>query len=101
MSALAGVCAQCGATVPVSDGPVHAYVPSSPGCWQMFGAVQADEALRFGYPSAHRMVVDAYMAQHPGDGNDRRDRQSVFAHLVGLCAVLEHGLPPQMATSVL
>jgi hypothetical protein len=38
------------------------------------------------------MVVDAYMAQHPGDGSDRRDRQSVFVHLVGLCAVLERDM---------
>ena len=48
-------------------------------CWQTFGQVQADEALRFGYPPAHRLVVDAYMAQHPGNGSDRRDRQPVFA----------------------
>jgi hypothetical protein len=31
----------------------------------------------------------AFRAHHPGDGSDRRDRQSVFVHLVGLCAVLE------------
>jgi hypothetical protein len=46
-------------------------------------------------------VVDAYMAQHPGDGSDRRDRQSVFVHLVGLCAVLEHDLPDTYATKLL
>jgi hypothetical protein len=73
---------------------VHEYVPSAPGCWKIFGEVQADEAQRFGYPAVHRVVVDTYMAQHPGDGSDRRDRQSLFVHLVGLCAVLEHGLPP-------
>jgi len=53
----------------------------------MFGAVQADEAERFGYPlPAHRLVVDAYMASHPGPGIDRRDRQSVFVHLRALAA---------------
>ena len=53
----------------------------------MFGAIQADEAERFGYPlSAHRLVVDAYMASHPGPGTDRRDRQSVFVHLRALAA---------------
>jgi hypothetical protein len=41
------------------------------------------------------------MAQHPGDGTDRRDRQSVFVHLMGLCALLEHDLPPAMATRLL
>jgi hypothetical protein len=79
---------------------VHRYVPGAPGCWQLFGQVQADEALRFGYPAVHRLVVDAYMAQHPGDGHDRRDRQSLFVHLAGLCAVLERHLPPAQATNV-
>ncbi|MGZ4249799.1 MAG: DUF5946 family protein [Solirubrobacteraceae bacterium] len=41
------------------------------------------------------------MAQHPGDGSDRRDRQSVFVHLVGLCAVLEHDLPNPSVTRLL
>ncbi len=46
---------------------------------------------RFGYPPAHRLVVDAYMASHPGDGSDRRDRQSVAVHLVGLGGTFERG----------
>lgn len=82
-------------------GPVHKYVPSAPGCWQTFGQVQAEESLRFGHPPAHRIAVDAYMAQHPGDGSDRRDRQSVFVHLAGLCAVLELQIGPGRATNVL
>lgn len=90
-------CPGCGAVVPDIDGPVHRYVPSSPGCWKTFGEVQADEAYRFRYPDVHRVVVDAYIAQHPGDG---RDRQSVFVHLIGLCAVLEHGLPNAHATKL-
>lgn len=94
-------CPGCGAVVPVIDGPVHKYVPSSPGCWKTFGELQADEAQRFRHPPAHRLVVDSYMAQHPGDGSDRRDRQSVFVHLVGLCAVLEHALPHPYATRLL
>ena len=93
-------CPQCGALVPDVESPVHAYVPSSPGCWAAFGRLQAEEASRFGYPPAHGVVVDAYMAQHPGDGSDRRERQSVFVHLVGLCAVLERGLYAPHATAV-
>ena len=94
-------CRGCGAEVPDVDGPVHKYVPLSPGCWQTLGEMQADEARRFGYPSAHRVVVDAYMAQHAGDGSDGRDRQSVFVHLVGLCAVLEHDSPHTYVTKLL
>lgn len=81
--------------------PTHRYVPSAPGCWQAFGEVQADQLHRFGYPPAHRFVVDAYMAQHPGDGEDRRDRQSVFVHLVALCALLEKSLTPDAVTKLL
>jgi hypothetical protein len=50
---------------------------------------------------ARGVVVDAYMAQHPGDGRDRRDRQSVFVHLAGLHAALELGLSPTQAMNVL
>ncbi len=94
-------CPQCGAVVPDIDGPVHAYVPAAPGCWRIFGELQADQLRRFGYPPTHGLVVDAYMAQHPGDGRDRRDRQSVFAHLAGLYARLELNLPAARATEVL
>ena len=72
---------------------MHVYVPSAPGCWAAFTSLQAHELERFGGHRAHGLVADCYMAQHPGDGSDRRDRQSVFVHLVGLCAVLERGWP--------
>jgi hypothetical protein len=80
---------------------VHAYLGASAGCWARFGEVQADEIMRFRYPPAHRLVVDAYAAQHPGDGRDRRARQSVFVHLVGLCASLERSADAAHATEAL
>jgi len=94
-------CVECGAQTPSSTGPRHAYLPASAGCWALFGEVQADELNRFGYPPAHRLVVDTYGAQHPGDGKDRRARQSVFVHLVGVCAVLERGADAKRATQAL
>jgi Family of unknown function (DUF5946) len=94
-------CPQCGAEVPEIDGPVHAYVPSAPGCWAAFGALRADEMLRFRGSEANNLAVDAYMAQHPGDGTDRRDRQSVFVHLASLCAVVERGASPSRSPDVL
>ncbi len=57
--------------------------------------------LRFPGSAANNLAVDAYMAQHPGDGTDRRDRQSVFVHLASLCAVLERGSPPAQSPGVL
>ncbi len=94
-------CPQCGAVVPDIDGPVHGYVPSAPGCWAAFGALRADEADRFPGSEVNNLVVDAYMAQHPGDGTDRRDRQSVFVHLVSLCAVIERDASPSRSPLVL
>jgi hypothetical protein len=94
-------CPQCGALVPDIDGPVHAYVPSAPGCWAAFGALRADEMLRFPGSEANNLTVDAYMAQHPGDGSDRRDRQSVFVHLASLCAVIERRVPASRSPAVL
>jgi hypothetical protein len=62
-------------------------VGASSACWTQFG--ETNWALP---PTAYgRLVVDAYMVQHPGVP-ERRAIQSVGAHLVGLCLVLEHGL---------
>jgi hypothetical protein len=85
-------CEECGAEVGDGDGPVHAYVPAAPACWEAFSTLQAAELERFGRASAHGLVVDAYMAQHPGDGADPRARRSPIIHLVGLCARFEGAL---------
>lgn len=85
-------CEECGAAVVDGDGPAHVYVPAALGCWEAFTTLQAAELARFGRASAHGLVVDAYMAQHPGDGVDPRARRSPIIHLVGLCARLEGGI---------
>lgn len=86
------ICPECGAEVPAIDGATHAYVPAAAGCWATFTQMQAEELRRWGRALAHGVVVDSYMAQHPGDGSDPRARRSPIVHLVGLCARLEHGL---------
>ena len=35
------LCPGCGASVPDVDCPVHAYIRSAPGCWQLYGEVLA------------------------------------------------------------
>jgi hypothetical protein len=71
--------------VVVVAGPVHAYVPSAPGCWSTFGEVRAAEMRRFGHPPAHQVVADASGARHPADGSDRRERHAVFVRQAGVC----------------
>ena len=78
----------CGVRLPSSSGPVHPYVPATAACWEVFGLLQADEYERFGYSNAHGLLVDAYMASHPGS-DDRRNRQSIVLHVVGLCSLVE------------
>ena len=97
-----GVQCICGVARAAEGAPTHAYVPATPGCWQLFGEIQADESLRFGYPPrAHKTVVDAYMASHPGDGKDRREAQSVVVHLVGICGLLEFNWDPEQSRSAM
>lgn len=78
-------CFACGgAFVPV-DGPTHKYMLSSPGCWHAYGALltrEYENPALFG--AAHRLTVDAYALQHPGDPSDRRARQSVWVHYAAL-----------------
>ena len=69
----------------------HQYIGASPACWSAFGEVLAREFGDSEYGVVHRHTVDVYAVQHPGT-DDRRERQSVAIHLVGLCHWLEHGL---------
>ncbi len=91
-------CLGCGAIVAKSDGPTHAYIGASPGCWAVYGQVLAREYGEFAYPACHRLTVDAYAAQHPGRPS-RRSIRSVAMHLVSLFLVLEEGLASDQATA--
>jgi hypothetical protein len=95
------VCPGCAAPVGNSGPCPHPYIAASVECWELFGMLQTLETERWGYPEVHRLVVDAYAAQHPGDGADRRDRQSVFVHLASICCVLERGATSREAVDVL
>lgn len=94
------VCPGCGSRLPAVDGPVHAYMTSTPACWAAFNAVIARE---FGDPSlmaVHRLTVDAWAVQHPGDGS-RRAIQSVGLHLARLWVQLDKGLEGEKANAAM
>jgi len=59
-------CVGCGGLFPKTDGPTHRYMESSPGCWAYFGEVLAREYSDLQYLKVHRLTVDAYAIQHPG-----------------------------------
>ena len=90
-------CIGCNARVPDIDGPTHAYIGASPGCWKIFGDVLSREYGEFRNPDYHRLTVDAYAVQHPGI-ESRRSTQSVGVHLIALHLVFEHNLQPLNVT---
>jgi hypothetical protein len=85
-------CCGCGATFRALEGPIHRYMTSSPGCWAAFGEVLAREYLDRQLDEVHRLSVDSYAVQHPGQ-RSAQSIQSVAVHLCRLCAVIEGGLP--------
>ncbi|HSI99072.1 MAG TPA: DUF5946 family protein [Patescibacteria group bacterium] len=95
LEALAEACPGCGARyAPHPTNLTHAYIGASPACWATFGELLAREFQDPAYGRLHRHTVDVYTVQHPGE-DDRRQRQSVALHLIGLCHWLEHGLDAQ------
>jgi CTP:molybdopterin cytidylyltransferase MocA len=95
LGALAEACPGCGARyAPHPTDTTHAYIGASPACWAAFGELLAREFQDQAYGRIHRHTVDVYTVQHPGE-DDRRQRQSVAIHLIGLCHWLEHGLDAQ------
>ena len=88
-------CPGCGAGFPVSDGPMHAYIGASAGCWAIYGEVLAREYSDARYFRVHNMTVDAYAAQHPGDAS-RKAVQSAAIHLIAIYLTLERQLEPAL-----
>jgi hypothetical protein len=100
---MSAVCFSCGGSfADAPGGTTHSYMASTPGCWDAYGAVLAREyqnAVLFG--RCHRLTVDAYAVQHPGDLAERRARQSFWIHGASLWMVLRMGRPHHEATAAL
>ncbi len=94
------VCPGCGSRLPALDGPTHAYMTSSPACWAAFGRVNAREYQNPDLMPVHRLTVDAWAVQHPGDGS-RRAIQSVGLHLARLMVQLDDGLSGDAANAAM
>jgi hypothetical protein len=73
---------------------------SSPACWRAFGQLLAADYSTPERMAFHQIVVDAYAAQHPGDGGPQEVQQvqSVGLHLMTLCLFLEHDTDPAQGT---
>ncbi len=84
-------CPDCGGEFANADIAPHKYMGGSSGCWATFNEIIAREFQDAGYYPAHRMTVDAYAAQHPGDATNRRAVQSVNIHMAALYLTIEKG----------
>lgn len=94
-------CFSCGALVEDFEGPVHAYMKSSPGCWRAYGEIVAKEYAQENYdPLMHRITVDTYAIQHPGTA-ERRSIQSVNLHLIRLYLVLHNQIVGIRANAIM
>ncbi len=99
---MSSICPGCGGRYPDMDGPHHAYMISSSGCWHAYGLILAHEyADKVLFDAVHRLSVDTFALQHPGDPNDRRANQSVFLHYISLYLIFDKNLPHPMATRAL
>ena len=95
-------CFGCGGRFPASDDPTHPDMLSTPGCWAAYGRllVREYESPPL-FAAAHRLTVDAFAVQHPGDAGDRRAVQSVWIHDVALHLVIGEGRPAANAVAAL
>ncbi|GAC1532963.1 MAG: hypothetical protein NVS3B1_27200 [Marmoricola sp.] len=73
---------------------------STAGCWRGFGEVLAGDYSSRARMAVCQLVVDAYAAQHPGDGSMPQQVQSVGLHLMTLCLFLEQGADPALGTAL-
>jgi len=94
------ICPGCRAELAAIDGPTHRYIGASAACWAVYGQVLTRDFGAAGAPREHRLVVDAYAAQHPGTESLQAIR-SVAGHLIALHFVLERDLPPGRITELL
>ena len=85
-------CVWCGLETKKSDGAVHPYLESSPGCWAKYGELLAREYENFEYMQVHSLTVDAYALQHPGRQSPQTT-QSVNIHLASLYSYFFLGFP--------
>lgn len=100
MPEMTNKCPGCRALFSTQDGPTHRHMISSPACWHQFGELLAAEYSSAALMHTHRLSVDAYAVQHPGD-QSRQAIQSVGLHLARLMTQLDTPTPPEETNNVM
>lgn len=79
---------------------ITSYTGASPRCWQAYNALINKQFQNEQYFPAHRMTIDAYAAQHPGDQSDPKARQSANLHLISLYLYFEKDFSEKQVISI-
>ena len=95
------ICPGCGVELPHSDGPTHSYMTGSAACFELFNQILACEYSDTALQPTHRLTVDTYAVQHPGDAKTRQQIQSVGLHLARLRLQLASPIPPRETNDVM
>lgn len=94
------ICVGCGGRFQPTEGPTHKYMLSSAACWARYGAVLEREYSTPELMYTHRLSVDSYAVQHPGN-NDPRARYSVGLHLARLMLQVENNSQPEETNNMM
>ncbi|MFI9818422.1 DUF5946 family protein [Saccharothrix variisporea] len=87
-------CPGCGLDLPDVDADPPAERDASAACFARYGELLARSYGIAEYRPVHQLVVDAYVAQHPG-GTSRREVQTTALCLMTLCLAVEDGVDPR------
>jgi hypothetical protein len=93
-------CNGCGVDLELIEGEKDPYQCSTAACWMTYNQLMAKEFSGPEFFIAHRLTVDAYMAQHPSDIS-RASIQSVWVHLVALYLTIEKEIPANFVSKVM
>ncbi len=94
-------CPGCGALLDEVEGPVHRYMDGSPACFMLFNQILACEYSDPALFPTHRLTVDTYAVQHPGQAKSRQQIQSVGLHLARLGLQLDRPIAPKETNDVM
>lgn len=83
-------CPGCGLAAPDGPQPPPPTYRASSGCWARFGELLARSYADPEYRAVHQLVVDAYVAQHPGDADPQQVRRLALC-LMTLELFVDHG----------
>ncbi|PKL88653.1 MAG: hypothetical protein CVV23_08970 [Ignavibacteriae bacterium HGW-Ignavibacteriae-2] len=92
-------CKGCGALVLNVNGPVHKYIGAVAGCWNIYCKILKREYGEYNRTDIHRLTVDTYSVQHPGNKSPLTI-QSMAVHLLGLYYCIEKGFSSEEVTEI-